>query len=123
ILTIGKGILRVFSLDFPLLGASPIPIICSIILTSDFPLLEAEVALIKKLKRFKDHGRTAGQIRDIKKMVIEHCNETYKGEDSEALPPAPAPRRGKVSFNLCCQILDLLYFLFRPSVKGKASTT
>ncbi|KAF8234458.1 hypothetical protein L208DRAFT_1261766, partial [Tricholoma matsutake] len=46
ILGIGKGILRVFSLDFPLLGASPIPVICSIILTSDFPLLEAEVALI-----------------------------------------------------------------------------
>ncbi|KAF8219697.1 hypothetical protein L208DRAFT_1338487, partial [Tricholoma matsutake] len=46
ILGIGKGILRVFSLDFPLLGTSPIPVICSIILTSDFPLLEAEVALI-----------------------------------------------------------------------------
>ncbi|KAF8236823.1 hypothetical protein L208DRAFT_1250181, partial [Tricholoma matsutake] len=30
----------------PLLGASPIPVICSIILTLDFPLLEAEVALI-----------------------------------------------------------------------------
>ncbi|KAF8228760.1 hypothetical protein L208DRAFT_1290104, partial [Tricholoma matsutake] len=46
ILGIGKGILRVFSLDFPLLGAPPIPVIYSIILTSDFPLLEAEVALI-----------------------------------------------------------------------------
>ncbi|KAF8239700.1 hypothetical protein L208DRAFT_1236167, partial [Tricholoma matsutake] len=46
ILGIGKGVLRVFSLDFPLLGAPPIPIICSIILTLDFPLLEAEVALI-----------------------------------------------------------------------------
>ncbi|KAF8219995.1 hypothetical protein L208DRAFT_1336319, partial [Tricholoma matsutake] len=30
----------------PLLGAPPIPVLCSIILTSDFPLLEAEVALI-----------------------------------------------------------------------------
>ncbi|KAF8220806.1 hypothetical protein L208DRAFT_1186857, partial [Tricholoma matsutake] len=39
----------------------------------------------KELKWFKDHGWTAAQIRDIKKMVIEHCNETYKGEDSEAL--------------------------------------
>ncbi|KAF8226943.1 endonuclease, partial [Tricholoma matsutake] len=28
------------------IGAPPIPVICSIILTSDFPLLEAEVALI-----------------------------------------------------------------------------
>ncbi|KAF8220031.1 hypothetical protein L208DRAFT_1336185, partial [Tricholoma matsutake] len=30
----------------PLLGAPPIPVLCSIILTLDFPLLEAEVALI-----------------------------------------------------------------------------
>ncbi|KAF8234134.1 hypothetical protein L208DRAFT_1263472 [Tricholoma matsutake] len=45
-LGIGKGFLRVFSLDFPLLGVSPIPVLCSIILTSDFSLLEAEVALI-----------------------------------------------------------------------------
>ncbi|KAF8227113.1 hypothetical protein L208DRAFT_1496558, partial [Tricholoma matsutake] len=30
----------------PLLGAPPIPVLCSIILTSDFPLLEAQVALI-----------------------------------------------------------------------------
>ncbi|KAF8233632.1 hypothetical protein L208DRAFT_1265835, partial [Tricholoma matsutake] len=46
ILGISKGILRVFSSDFPLLGAPPIPVLCSIILTLDFPLLEAEVALI-----------------------------------------------------------------------------
>ncbi|KAF8227192.1 hypothetical protein L208DRAFT_1496322, partial [Tricholoma matsutake] len=46
ILGTGKGVLRVFSSDFPLLGAPPIPVLCSIILTSDFPLLEAEVALI-----------------------------------------------------------------------------
>ncbi|KAF8220880.1 hypothetical protein L208DRAFT_1331257, partial [Tricholoma matsutake] len=46
ILGIGKGILRVFSFDFPLLGVSPIPVVCSMILTLDFPLLEAEVALI-----------------------------------------------------------------------------
>ncbi|KAF8233559.1 hypothetical protein L208DRAFT_1265933, partial [Tricholoma matsutake] len=46
ILGIGKGILRVFSSDFPLLGVPPIPVICSMILTLDFPLLEAEVALI-----------------------------------------------------------------------------
>ncbi|KAF8222468.1 hypothetical protein L208DRAFT_1322451, partial [Tricholoma matsutake] len=30
----------------PLLGVPPIPVICSMILTLDFPLLEAEVALI-----------------------------------------------------------------------------
>ncbi|KAF8219699.1 hypothetical protein L208DRAFT_1338494, partial [Tricholoma matsutake] len=46
ILGISKGILRVFSSDFPLLGVPPIPVLCSIILTSDFPLLEAQVALI-----------------------------------------------------------------------------
>ncbi|KAF8231499.1 capsid protein, partial [Tricholoma matsutake] len=46
ILGTGKGVLRVFSSDFPLLGAPPIPVLCSIILTLDFPLLEAEVALI-----------------------------------------------------------------------------
>ncbi|KAF8221216.1 capsid protein, partial [Tricholoma matsutake] len=48
ILGIGKGVLRVFSSDLPLLGAPPIPVICSIILTLEFPLLEAEVALIVK---------------------------------------------------------------------------
>ncbi|KAF8218907.1 hypothetical protein L208DRAFT_1345743, partial [Tricholoma matsutake] len=46
ILGTGKGVFRVFSLDFPLLGAPLIPVLCSIILTLDFPLLEAEVALI-----------------------------------------------------------------------------
>ncbi|KAF8237921.1 capsid protein, partial [Tricholoma matsutake] len=46
ILGIGKGILRVFSSDFPLLGVPSIPVICSIILTLDFPLLKAQVALI-----------------------------------------------------------------------------
>ncbi|KAF8237030.1 hypothetical protein L208DRAFT_1249609, partial [Tricholoma matsutake] len=35
--------------DFPLLGVPPIPVICSIILTLDFPLLEAEVALISSI--------------------------------------------------------------------------
>ncbi|KAF8218824.1 hypothetical protein L208DRAFT_1066469, partial [Tricholoma matsutake] len=44
----------------------------------------------KKLKWFKDHGQTAAQIQDIKKMVIEHWDETYKGENLEELPPAPA---------------------------------
>ena len=72
----------------------------------------------KKLKWFKDHGQTAAQIQDIKKMVIECWDETYKGEDMEALPSAPASCRGKVSSNLCCQKFDLLYFLFRQSPSG-----
>ncbi|KAF8223615.1 hypothetical protein L208DRAFT_1315968, partial [Tricholoma matsutake] len=59
ILGIGKGILRVFSSDFPLLGASPIPVICSIILTLDFPLLEAEVALIAHITETADNGLNA----------------------------------------------------------------
>ncbi|KAF8236169.1 hypothetical protein L208DRAFT_1253106, partial [Tricholoma matsutake] len=36
----------------PLLGVPPIHVICSIILTLDFPLLEAEVALILMMKKF-----------------------------------------------------------------------
>jgi hypothetical protein len=50
----------------------------------------------KKLKWFKDHGRSAAQIRDIKKLVVTRWNETYKG-DEEPFPATEAPRRGKVS--------------------------
>ena len=50
----------------------------------------------KKLKWFKDHGRSAAQIRDIKKLVVTRWNETYKG-DEEPPPATEAPRRGKVS--------------------------
>ena len=51
----------------------------------------------KKLKWFKDHGGTAAQIRDIKKLVVTHWNETYK-EDEEPVPVVTeASRRGKVS--------------------------
>ncbi|KAF8230882.1 hypothetical protein L208DRAFT_1279746, partial [Tricholoma matsutake] len=35
----------------PLLGVPPIPVICSIILTLDFPLLEAEAPKKKKKKK------------------------------------------------------------------------
>lgn len=50
----------------------------------------------KKLKWFKDHGHSAAQIRDIKKLVVTCWNETYKGDEEP--PPAPEPsRRGKVS--------------------------
>ncbi|KAF8239996.1 hypothetical protein L208DRAFT_1235128 [Tricholoma matsutake] len=45
----------------------------------------------KKLKWFKDHGHTAAQIRDIKKTVLTHWNESYKG-DEEVLPPALAAK-------------------------------
>ena len=50
----------------------------------------------KKLKWFKDHGHSAAQIRDIKKLVVTRWNETYKGDEEP--PPAPEPsQRGKVS--------------------------
>jgi hypothetical protein len=49
----------------------------------------------KKLKWFKDHGRTAAQIRDIRKLVVTRWNETYKGDEG---PVAAAVRqRDKVS--------------------------
>lgn len=50
----------------------------------------------KKLKWFKDHGRSAAQIRDIKKLVVTRWNKTYKG-DEEHPPATEAPQRGKVS--------------------------
>jgi isochorismate hydrolase len=37
----------------------------------------------RKLKWFKDHGRTAVQIRDIKKMVIKRWEESYQGVEEE----------------------------------------
>jgi len=49
----------------------------------------------KKLKWFKDHGHSAAQIHEIKKMVTNRWNETYKGE--EEVLPAPMPHKGKVS--------------------------
>jgi hypothetical protein len=50
----------------------------------------------KKLKWFKDHGCSAAQIRDIKKLVVTRWNETYK-ENEEPPPATEASRRGKVS--------------------------
>ena len=50
----------------------------------------------KKLKWFKDHGHSAAQIRDIKKLVVTRWNETYKG-DEEPPPATESSRRGKVS--------------------------
>jgi hypothetical protein len=35
----------------------------------------------KKLKWFKDHGRTAAQIKEIKKTVIKRWDESYKPKD------------------------------------------
>jgi hypothetical protein len=51
----------------------------------------------KKLKWFKDHGRTPAQIRDIKKLVITRWNETYKGDEEPAPAATAVPQRGKVS--------------------------
>ncbi|KAF8237846.1 hypothetical protein L208DRAFT_1130625, partial [Tricholoma matsutake] len=39
----------------------------------------------RKLKWFKDHGRTSAQIRDIKKLVVTHFRESYTlAESSDA---------------------------------------
>jgi hypothetical protein len=54
----------------------------------------------KKLKWFKDHGHTATQIRDIRKLVITRWNETYKGDEKPAPAVTAVSRRGKVSFEL-----------------------
>ena len=36
----------------------------------------------RKLKWFKDHGRSAAQIRDIKKLVITRFKESYASAES-----------------------------------------
>jgi hypothetical protein len=36
-----------------------------------------------KLKWFKDHGRTAAQIKEIKKLVIKHWEESYQAAEEE----------------------------------------
>jgi hypothetical protein len=36
----------------------------------------------RKLKWFKDHGRTAAQIRDIKKLVVNRFKESYAPAES-----------------------------------------
>jgi hypothetical protein len=56
----------------------------------------------KKLKWFKDHGHTAAQIRDIKKLVLTRWAETYK-RDEETVPAATsAAQRGKASVMFNC---------------------
>jgi len=37
----------------------------------------------RKLKWFKDHGRTTAQIKEIKKMVIRRWEESYCGVEVE----------------------------------------
>jgi hypothetical protein len=51
-----------------------------------------------KLKWFKDHGRTAAQIRDIKKLVVNRWKELYQGAANDTETPATGlvlPRLGK----------------------------
>lgn len=56
----------------------------------------------KKLKWFKDHGHTAAQTRDIKKLVLTHWAETYKGDEGTVPAATSAPQRGKVSVKFNC---------------------
>jgi hypothetical protein len=37
----------------------------------------------RKLKWFKDHGRTAAQIKEIKKLVIKRWEESYQAAEEE----------------------------------------
>jgi hypothetical protein len=37
----------------------------------------------RKVKWFKDHGRTAAQIKEIKKMVTKRWEESYQGAEEE----------------------------------------
>jgi hypothetical protein len=39
----------------------------------------------RKVKWFKDHGRTAAQIKEIKKMVTKRWEESYQGAEEEVL--------------------------------------
>ena len=70
----------------------------------------------KKLKWFKDHGRTAAQIREIKKLVVTCWNETYKG-DEEPVPAATAVQRGKASFTFIVTLSLNNYILISAQVK------
>jgi hypothetical protein len=65
----------------------------------------------KKLKWFKDHGRTAAQIRDIRKLVVTRWNQSYKGDEGPEILANAAPQRGKVGFNLTTPSLDYYYFI------------
>lgn len=45
----------------------------------------------RKLKWFKDRGRTAAQIEEIRKLVINRWEQTYKplSEPQTSIPAAP----------------------------------
>jgi hypothetical protein len=58
-----------------------------------------------QFKWFKDHGHSAAQIQEIKKLVVTCWNETYKG-DEEPPPATEASRRGKVSDFIVTLSLD-----------------
>lgn len=49
----------------------------------------------RKLKWFKDHNRSAIQIKEIKKMVIKRWEESYCGVEDEA-PGEPQVTQPKV---------------------------
>jgi hypothetical protein len=45
----------------------------------------------RKLKWFKDHGRTSAQIRDIKKLVVNRFKESYAAAESSDAHEESAP--------------------------------
>jgi hypothetical protein len=56
----------------------------------------------RKLKWFKDHGRTSAQIRDIKRSVINHFKESYA-----PVEPSDAPEESALAvfLLLSCKLL------------------
>jgi hypothetical protein len=71
----------------------------------------------KKMKWFKDHGRSAAEIRRIKKLVVDRWNKGYEGED---MPPVAAQHQGKVSLNIGGEIhqVDIHEYSNRQSPNG-----
>jgi hypothetical protein len=49
-----------------------------------------------ELKWFKDHGQTVAQIKEIKKIVVKHWEESYHGVEDEAQGPGDEAQPSKV---------------------------
>jgi len=69
----------------------------------------------KKMKWFKDHGRSAAEIRRIKKLVVDRWNEGY-----EDIPPVAVQCQGKASLNIGGEInqVDIQEYSNRQSPNG-----
>lgn len=61
----------------------------------------------RKLKWFKEHGRTTQQIKAIEKMVIKCWNDRYAPEEV-AVPVEDTGRTVCASY-LCVMIIDFMF--------------